>query len=773
MSKTNKQTRFREVQGEVALLEQAGEAAAGPRRIRGVGAVADAVNQNRRLYPADVLREAVRMAQAKLTRSLSQGNILGEADHPPYGPRVLETVVKWEAITFNETTRAVEVEGTIIPTDAGRNVLTLMEAGVFPGLSLRGHGDSQYDIEKDIETVTRLELIGFDLVFEPSFEDAGVTALEHKQHQERGEPTMEPKNEDKGVVDAKLAAEVQEQSRRREDAEKALAEAKRREEEQAAEVKRLADEKGKLEEAARARAVADAIAVETAALPYDAVVVARIREAAEGAGLADADAVRKFVAGERARVDALAEALKREAEKAAEAKRIEEEKAEADRRAEARGFKVNGPVIETAAGVPEYATYSHELREQLRVRGLGTEYDAAKGQSRAETLARKMLEAFDKQYQRQLIAEQAALREATATSDLNLPTQISRAIIAEAVPEIVAANVFDFGLIDGSPTRVWFEAYAGESGSAPAVTDEVVAADHDAWVALANKHLRRSPAPVVTNSAGSTTYTEWTDYMIDHADGRLYAFSTGTITDAQSLKIDYTYDKVAVGEGGAIQRGKGTLAYQDVSVAAKRLAGLVNDEAVAFGQSQLGWDPVTRVVSMLIRELREMIDNAVFSKAIAASVQSGNFGGLWMAASDTESDLVKQMGIAKVAVENDYYMPRYFVMSKTNADRLSNWTGLTREGFPDALLGAAGFANMQVKGLPIFSTTAMPDTHILVVHPELVQHRVLSSRPMSLKGPFQYRDTNGNLVAAQEWYIEEYNGQWAFINNKGGYVRVA
>jgi hypothetical protein len=112
-------------------------------------------------------------------------------------------------------------------------------------------------------------------------------------------------------------------------------------------------------------------------------------------------------------------------------------------------------------------------------------------------------------------------------------------------------------------------------------------------------------------------------------------------------------------------------------------------------------------------------------------------------------------------------------MSKTNADRLSNWTGLTREGFPDALLGAAGFANMQVKGLPIFSTTAMPDTHILVVHPELVQHRVLSSRPMSLKGPFQYRDTNGNLVAAQEWYIEEYNGQWAFINNKGGYVRVA
>lgn len=756
MGKRDKQHRFREVvQGGIALIEEATAAGGAPRRIRGVGALADRVNQNRRLYSGDVLRDAVRRAEAKLTRSLSNGNILGEADHPQGAPRLLETVVKWEALAFNETTGAVEVEGRIIPTDAGRNVTTLMENGVYPGLSLRGYGESEYDENENVETVTYLELTGFDLVWEPSFEEAGVTVFEHKQPDKGSEEMNEEVKKDAPQVDAKLAADLLEEARKREAAERALAEAK-------AEAERLTAEKQNLEEAQRQRAVADAIATATADLPYEAKIVAQLREAAERANLPTVEAVQGFVADKRAEYDAIAEAL-----------HARDEAAEAARRVEARGVKVVGPVIETVAGVPEYATFSHQVREQLRARGLGTDYDAAKGRSRAEMLAAKMLEAFDKQYGRQMIAEHAALAEATATSDLNLPTQISRAIIAEAVPELVAANVFDFGLIDASPTRIWYEAYAGETGLAVTVSNEDATSDEGAWINLANKNLRRGSV-TVTSNGGGTTYTEWTDYMIDYIDGRLFTFAApGTIGDATALDVDYTYDKVVVGEGAAIQRGKGTLAYQDVSVAARRLAGLINDEAIAFGQSQLGWDPVTRVVSMLIRELREMIDVGIFSKAVAAAVQSGNAGGTWTSANDPESTLVKYMGIAKVAVENDYYMPRYFVMSKTNADRLSNWTGLTREGFPDALLGAAGFAQMQVKGLPVFSTTAMPDTHILVVHPELVQHRVLASRPMSLKGPFQYRDTSANLVAAQEWYVEEYSGQWTPVVNKGGYVKVA
>ena len=768
-------TNFREtVQNGIALLEQSADQPG--RRIRGIGAVADTVNFNRRLYPADVLREAVRRAQAKLSRSLGNGHILGEADHPYGAPRLRELVVKWEAITFNDTTLQVEVEGRLIPTAAGADAIAMMESGVLPGLSLRGYGDSDYDDESNIETVTYLELTGFDLVFEPAFEAAGVTVFEQHQHRE-GVMEEEEKGKGKepvvnGKVDAKLAADLADQTQRREAAEKAMAEAQqqakelteaaeKRQAELEAENARLAEQAAEADRMKREAAVAQAIEEAVKDLPYGVKLNESFIKGVRAAGLADVAAVAPYVAAKREEYDAIM---------------AENKQTEAAARRSALGLvNVIGPVFEQETGQPAYTQFSHLLREQLAVRGLATERDAGKGKSRAEMVARQMTAAFDKQYGRELIAEHRAwteLQEATATSDLNLPYAVSRAIIGEAVPEIVAANVFDFGLIDASPTRVWFEAYAGESGSAPAVVAEVVAAADDAWVSMDNKHLRRGTV-VVTNSAANVTYTEWTDYMIDYADGRLYTFSAGAITDAQSLKVSYTYDKVAPGEGAAIQRGKGQLSYQDVSVHAHRLAGLINDEAIAFGQSQLGWDAPTRVISMLIRELREMIDLGIFSLAIAASVQSGNSGGTWTSATDTEAELVKKLGIAKVAVENDYYMPRYFVMSKTNADRLSNWTGLTREGFPDALLGAAGFANMQVKGLPVFATTAMPDSHILVVHPELVQHRVLSTRPMSLKGPFQYRDTSANLVAAQEWYVEEYNGSWVFINNKGGSVRVA
>lgn len=769
-------TNFREtVQNGIALLEQSEDQPG--RRIRGIGAVADTVNFNRRLYPAEVLRDAVRRAQAKLARSLGNGHILGEADHPYGAPRLRELVVKWEAIVFNDTTLQVEVEGRLIPTAAGADAIAMMESGVLPGLSLRGYGDSDYDEETATETVTYLELTGFDLVFEPAFEAAGVTVFEQHQHREGRDMDEEEKGKGKepvvnGKVDAKLAADLVEQTQRREAAEKAMAEAKQNADEQKAGAdKRLAEleaQNAQLAEQAaeadrmkREAAVAQAITEAVKDLPYGAKLNESFSKGVRAAGLADVAAVAPYVAAKREEYDAIM---------------AENKQAEAAARRGALGLvNVVGPVFEQETGQPAYTQFSHMLREQLAVRGLATERDLNTGKSRAEVLARQMTAAFDKQYGRELIAEHRAwteLQEATATSDLNLPYAVSRAIIGEAVPDIVAANVFDFGLIDASPTRVWFEAYAGESGSAPTISAEVVTADSDAWVAMAQKHLRRGTV-TVTNSAVNVTYTEWTDYMIDYAGGRIYAFaSPGAITDGQSIKVTYTYDLVAAGEGGAIQRGKGTLSYQDVSVHAHRLAGLINDEAIAFGQSQLGWDAPTRVISMLIRELREMLDVGIFSLAIAASVQSGNSGGTWTSASDTEADLIKKLGIAKVAVENDYYMPRYFVMSKTNADRVSNWTGLTREGFPDALLGAAGFANMQVKGLPVFATTAMPDSHILVVHPELVQHRVLSTRPMALKGPFQYRDASANLVAAQEWYVEEYNGSWVFVNNKGGSVRI-
>lgn len=46
---------------------------------------------------------------------------------------------------------------------------------------------------------------------------------------------------------------------------------------------------------------------------------------------------------------------------------------------------------------------------------------------------------------------------------------------------------------------------------------------------------------VVTNTAGTTTYVEGTDYTIDMDSGRLYIVPTGAITDGQTVHVDYKY----------------------------------------------------------------------------------------------------------------------------------------------------------------------------------------------------------------------------------------
>jgi hypothetical protein len=53
-----------------------------------------------------------------------------------------------------------------------------------------------------------------------------------------------------------------------------------------------------------------------------------------------------------------------------------------------------------------------------------------------------------------------------------------------------------------------------------------------------------------------------------------------------------------------------------------------------------------------------------------------------------------------------------------------------------------------------------------------VQHRVLASKPMTMRGPFQAY-SSGSLVAAQEYYVEEYNATESLLPNKGGFVTVA
>ncbi len=74
--------------------------------------------------------------------------------------------------------------------------------------------------------------------------------------------------------------------------------------------------------------------------------------------------------------------------------------------------------------------------------------------------------------------------------------------------------------------------------AAGSVTDEAVTGYHDKFVNLA--HVKVSSV-VVTNDTGATTYVKDTDYVEHLDEGMIEILSTGSITDAQALLVDYDY----------------------------------------------------------------------------------------------------------------------------------------------------------------------------------------------------------------------------------------
>lgn len=783
---------------QLELTEAAKTNTDGPWRIKAIGSTAGEVNRNGRRRAAFVIEESVRQLKQRFAAGQNQGRLIltGEADHPQHKGRdaalFSEVIIVWDQIDFDG--KHTLIEGSLLPTAAGRDAYIRMKAGVKPDVSQRSYGRSVLVSEdgEQIEEVLQESIHGYDLVNGGADPNAFAQFAESRQPSEQrpkrpSNPTYETHKEDKPMDLEKLRQEypelvakieAEQDDRQRKLLEKQL-------EAQAAQDKRIADavaareaqlreqlakeaeakleaeraerEKAEqalaqLREAEAKRQVADHVSAQVEALAYPAGVKKAMRDSILTLELKSVEAANAVLETKRAEYDAIMSNFKL---------------------AQQGMVQVVGPVLETETGTPEFARGAFQLLERMIERRLATRRDLRKLETPNAVFTRRYLEAFDKAYKTQLVGEAEALRqwqEAETTSDLNLPYSVSRAVIEEAVPELVALSIFDFGLEDNSPTRLYYEAYATESGAAPTVTDESFTSVHNTWVDLDNKRIRGGTV-VVTSSPAGTTYDEYDDYVVDYGNGKIMVLSTGDMANSTAFLVDYVYDKVRAGENQAIQRGKGQLSYQTINLVADRLATLVTDEAITFSRTQMGWDAVTRTISMVIRELREMIDSHIIRLAIASAVKSGNAGGTWTSASDAVSIFVQKLGLAAAAVEADNYMAQWFLMSTTNAERLSNWDGFKRDGFPDAVLNAAGYVG-QVKGRPVFKSNQCPDAIALTGHTELVQHRVLSSKPMMIKGPFQAY-SSGNLVAAQEYYAEEYNATESFLPNKGGYVRVA
>jgi len=748
-------------------------------RITAIGLTADTVNGNGRRYPARVVEAAVRELRGHLHESAGQGRliqVLGEAEHPSdkptRRPNILETVCVWDDVAFDGA--QVILEGHIVRTSKGQDILALMEGGVRPDISQRAYGNVKTVTENGltVEEVTELHITGYDFVLEGSDLQAGVTMVESRDDEERA---MELEELRKKYPDLVRKIEEEHDAKKRAEMERSLAERARAD----AERQRLLAEHDRelremlglgetddltaalesrerrlqeMEEAERARQVADYIDTQMAEIKYPEFLKVQFVESVKAAGAKSIEEAKAAIVAKRKEYDAIVASMQLER-----------------RGFQGVGVQVLGPVIEEQLGIPAYAAAAWQLQESLVRSNLAREWDHRKPKSVNERFAAEYLRRFDEVYARELKAEARLFEEAEQASDLSLPYSVMRAVVAEAFPELVATSIFDAQMINEATTRLYFEAYEGETGYSVDVTNEDVTADRGDWVALDYKRV--TPGSVaVKNTGGDTTYVEGSDYVIDYANGRLMAL-TGDISDEQALKVSYTYTAIRKGEMAAIERGKVKLSYITVDALADRLATQISNEAIVFSRAQMSYDAVTRTLASLVRQVRRKTDQGILYAALAAVLQvASNSGGTWTASSGDLDDLIKYIGLAKVKVANRYYEPTGILMSATNGDRVSNWDGFKRDGFPDAILNANGFIG-RVKGLPAFESTEFSDAYILAVTRDLVMHRVF--QPMQLKGPYPTYDVSAatsKLIAADQYYAEEYNLTEAPVPEKGAYV---
>jgi len=784
-----------------------------PRRLTAWGLTADVVNANLRLYPADVIRAAVLEAQDHLHESFSQGRlglITGEAEHPSdknifgFGrPNFLETVVKWDVVEYDETLSRVSIEGNMIPTAKGLDACTIMDAGVYPAISHRAYGKGKLvDMEIDgkwqeVEVVEHFTITGYDLLamgeqsdpnsFARLFESRSRNMPPEATPGTEPEPGQEPVQAPPLVTVARLQADhpdvveaLVEGARREEQlqAEEArqLEEAKRATEEQliqdreaemraklglketddlAAVMEERDTQLKALQAEKQAQAVTAYVEAQVAELKYPKWMKDQLLEAITAAAPGTVDEAKATITLRRREYDAIMAKLQQQMMGSG-------------------GLRAMGPVLEAETGYPTYAGVSYALMESMAQRGLAKQVDFRKPASPNEEWAARYLVRFDEQHRHHLKDEQKRFDEAEQVSDLNLPYSVARTVVAAALPILIASGVFDFGLMTNSPERLYFEAYAAETGRDVSITDENVTSDHDVWVNMA--HQRLIPGTVnVEPDGGGTALTEGTDYVIDYVEGQMMVLSTGTMADSTIFDTDYDYRAIREGEMAAIERAKRTLSYETIEAVADRLAMQVSREAIVFSRAQLGYDAVARTLSGLVQEIAEIIDEGILYQALAAVLTvANNTGGTWTAATDPLSTLIEYIGYAKVLVANRFYAPTGIVMSVTNSDIVSNSDLFSAAGTrPDLSLNANGYVG-RLKGLPVFETTQASDGYILVVNRELVMHRV--HQPLIILGPFPTYDVSGStskLVAADQYYTEEYNATKTPVEEKGAYVVVA
>ena len=136
-------------------------------------------NANGRIYPANVLRQAIQDIQ----EDVKGRKVLGEYDHPPDAKIHLDRVSHLITKLWMEGDVVFGECEVLEKTHLGSQLRALVESNVNIGISSRGVGDMEttiYEGEEYYQVMPGYGFVTFDIVAEPSVHGSYMSVLESK-----------------------------------------------------------------------------------------------------------------------------------------------------------------------------------------------------------------------------------------------------------------------------------------------------------------------------------------------------------------------------------------------------------------------------------------------------------------------------------------------------------------------------------------------------------------------------------------------------------------
>lgn len=159
------------LQYDAKTIKESREKNEGKLILSGIIQKADTPNQNKRIYPAEILHREIENYQ----KAVREARAVGELDHPESSSVSLDRVSHViREMWWDGPNVCGRVE--VLPTPKGKILESLLESGITIGISSRGVGSTEKNNESLDIVQPDYQIICFDIVSEPSTPGAYLQA---------------------------------------------------------------------------------------------------------------------------------------------------------------------------------------------------------------------------------------------------------------------------------------------------------------------------------------------------------------------------------------------------------------------------------------------------------------------------------------------------------------------------------------------------------------------------------------------------------------------